>query len=143
MSNVGRRMSLTEFRATIILEATISPSEDPTKVVGALRNVLGEFPDEVAVNSSSARVETDDRKALVRIRDVLRDRHVRSAARRQLLVNRTRRSSYMMLNRQAAAAGVIALCGSPDESPLGPIYLTIKCDRLDSALDWLTAYDGG
>jgi predicted RNA binding protein with dsRBD fold (UPF0201 family) len=136
-------MSPTEFRARIILEASISPSEDPAKVVQALRNVLGEVPNEEAMNSSRARIETEDMKALVHIRNVLRDRHVRSAARRQLLVNHTQRSSFMLLNRQAAAAGVVALCGSPEESPLGPIYLTIKCDKLDSALDWLTAYGEG
>jgi len=142
-SNVGRIMSRPEFRAKVMLEATISPSEDPAKVVRALRNVLGEVPADETVNPSSVRIWTDDAKALVHIRDSLRDRHVRSAARRQLLANRARRSSSLMLNRQAAAAGVLVLCGSPEESPLGPIYLTVESVKLDSILDWLSAYGVG
>lgn len=136
-------MSQPEFRARVILEATISPSEDPAKVAGSLGNVVGETPGAAVAGSASARLVTDDPKAIVRVRDQLRDRHVRSAARRQLLLSRARRSASMMLNRQAAAAGVVALCGSPDESPLGPIYMTIESDRIDATIDWLTAYATG
>ncbi len=86
---------------------------------------------------------TENAGALTRIRDQLRDRHVRSAARKQMLSNRSGRSTSLMLNRQAAAAGVLAICGSPGESPLGPIYLTIESDALDDLIDWLTAYSEG
>jgi predicted RNA binding protein with dsRBD fold (UPF0201 family) len=83
---------------------------------------------------------TDEAKALLRIRDQLRDRHVRSAARRRLLLGREGNSTSLMLNRQAAAAGVLAICGSPEESPLGPIYMTIESEKLDTVIDWLTSY---
>ena len=89
------------------------------------------------------RIFTDDPKALLRIRDQLRDRHVRSAARRRLLLNREDDSTSLMLNRQAATAGVLVVCGSPEESPLGPIYLTIESKRLDDVIDWLTSYAEG
>jgi predicted RNA binding protein with dsRBD fold (UPF0201 family) len=135
-------MSVPDFRAKFTLEAAISPSEDPQKVGAAMKNVLGESAGEPAGGPSSLTLGSEDRKSLVRIRDALRDRHVRSAARRQLLVNTSGSSSSLMLNRQAAASGIIAVCGSPEESPLGPIYLTIKSDRLEAAIDWLTAYEG-
>lgn len=133
-------MSQPEFRAKVVLEATISPSEDPSKVAKALANVLGATAGEPAAGSASARLVIHDLKAMTRLKDQLRDRHIRSAARRQLLINKTRRSTSMLLNRQAAAVGVIALCGSQEESPLGPIFLKIQSDRLDYAIDWLTAY---
>jgi predicted RNA binding protein with dsRBD fold (UPF0201 family) len=135
-------MSDPDFRARLTLEATVSASEDPARVGGAMKNVLGEVQGEPIGSPSSLRLSSDDRKCLARIKDMLRDRHVRSAARRQLLLNSARRSATMMLNRQAASAGVIALCGSPEESPLGPIYLTIESDRLSAAIDWLTSYEG-
>jgi len=135
-------MSAPEFRTKLLLEATVSPSEDSEKVSRAMRNVLGDVVCEARVSPGSVRLVTQDPRALVRIRDALRDRHVRPAAKRQMLINSTGRSTSLMLNRQAAAAGVIALCGSPEESPLGPIYLTLHSEKIGSAIDWLTAYSG-
>jgi predicted RNA binding protein with dsRBD fold (UPF0201 family) len=133
-------MSQVDPRAKITLEATISPSEDTTKVVGAFEKVLGQPTGKVSLDFRSARLVTDEAKALLRIRDQLRDRHVRSAARRRLLLAREGNSTSLMLNRQAAAAGVLAICGSPEESPLGPIYMTIESEKLDTVIDWLTSY---
>lgn len=136
-------MSRTSFKARLILEATISPTEDPVRVTAALGNVVGAGRDPASMSSVSARLITEDTEALSKIRDQLRDRHVRSAARRQLLLSKMGHTTSMMLNRQAAAAGVLAVCGGPEESPLGPIYLTISSQDLDSVIDWLTAYSDG
>jgi predicted RNA binding protein with dsRBD fold (UPF0201 family) len=136
-------MSQTDFRAKTILKANISPSEDPDKVVGAVEKILGQSIGDVSLGSRGVRLVTDDAKVLLRIRDQLRDRHVRSAARRRLLLNREKNSTSLMLNRQAATTGVLVVCGSPEESPLGPIYLTIESERLDAVIDWLTSYSEG
>jgi len=136
-------MSQIEFRVKVRLRATVSPSEAPLKVAAAVASVLGMSPDDVEVTGTSAQVRTDDPKVLARVRDKLRDRHVRSAARRQFILNKEGGSTSVMLNRQAAAAGVIALCGTPEESPLGPIYLKVESDRIDEAIDWLASYDEG
>jgi len=135
-------VSQPDFRAKIVLEASVSPSEDPSRVAKALESVIGEARNELHEVRNSIRMITEDGSAFVRLRDQLRDRHVRSAARKQMLLNTSGRSTSLMLNRQAAAAGVIALCGSPDESPLGPIHMRIESDRLGSVVDWLTAYPG-
>jgi len=135
-------MAQPEPGARLELDAIVSPSEDPTKVLQAMTNVVGDAKREIATDSHSAKVVTEDRRGLVRIRDQLRDRHVRTAARRQMLLNRSGRRTSLMLNRQAAAAGVVALCGTPEESPLGPIYLTVESDNIDAVIVWLTAYSG-
>ena len=121
-----------ESEVRLILEATVSPSEDPLKVAKAVASIAGLGPEAASVGPKAVRLVTGERKALAHVRDQLRDRHIRSAARRQLL-----------LNRQAAAAGVVAVCGGPEESPLGPIYLTLSSGKLDEAIDWLTAYPDG
>jgi predicted RNA binding protein with dsRBD fold (UPF0201 family) len=59
-----------------------------------------------------------------------------------MLLNISECSTSLMLNKQAAAAGVIALCGSTEESPLGPIYLTAESEQIATVIDWLTAYAG-
>jgi predicted RNA binding protein with dsRBD fold (UPF0201 family) len=133
-------MSKPEFKARLILEATVSPSEDPAKVAKALGNIVGDVSDTASVGPVSARLITENPGAFVRIRDQLRDRHIRAVARRQLLIKKVGHATSMMLNRQAAVAGVIAICGSPEESPLGPVYVTIASERLDAVIDWLTAH---
>lgn len=138
----GRRTSHPDFKARAILEATISPSEDPAKVARSLGNVIGRGSEDVLVTPTSARLTTDDPKSLARIRDQLRDRHVRAAARRQMLLKMHGQSTSLMLNRQAATVGVIAVCGTPEESPLDPIYLTIESATLEIVIDWLAAYPG-
>ena len=135
-------MSAPDFRARMVLEASISPSEDPAKVKKALENVVGVDSAEERRGASAALLTTEDSQAFVRVRDQLRDRHVRSAARRQMLLKSTSRSTTLMLNRQAAAVGVLVLCGSDGESPLGPIYLKIEAQKLQEVIDWLTAYAG-
>ncbi len=136
-------MTRPEPGARIRLEAAISPSEDPLKVAAAVAGILDAKAGDVELAGSSARLRSDDTRTLTRVRDRLRDRHVRSSARRQLLLSKSGRIASLMLNRQAAAAGVVALCGSPEESPLGPVYLTIESDRVEDVIDWLTAYEEG
>jgi predicted RNA binding protein with dsRBD fold (UPF0201 family) len=136
-------MSQINFSAKITLKATISPSEDPAKVVGALEKVTGQTIDVVTSGPRVAKLVTDRANTLIRIRDQLRDRHVRSAARRRLLLNRENNSTSLMLNRQAATVGAIVLCSSADQSPLGPIYLTIRSKQIATVIDWLAAYEEG
>jgi hypothetical protein len=135
-------MSRPDLDARVTLEAAISPSEDPAKVSRALLNVVGGGSAEVLSGSTSARLATSDFKILTHVRDQLRDRHIRAAARRQMLLNAQGNSTSLMLNRQAAVVGVIALCGSAEESPLGPIHMTIESETLEAVIDWLSAYSG-
>ncbi|MDG6898590.1 MAG: hypothetical protein JRN24_02520 [Nitrososphaerota archaeon] len=130
-----------EFELRVTLESILSPSEDPEKVQAAMREILGECDCRVSAKPLSIRFESDDSGCLLKIRDQLRDRRVRGAARKLLLAGTKGRKTTVMLNRQAATVGVVALCGSEGESALGPIYLTIESDDVGSITDWMTAFD--
>ena len=119
---------------------TVSPSEDPEKVMEAVEKVVG---GKARVVGRKVILEGEGLGQLKVVRDQLRDRHVRGAARRLLLAGIDRGSTTILLNRQAAAAGVVALCGSPKESPLGPIFFTLRAPKLEEAIDWLTSYEAG
>jgi len=125
------------------VEAEVFPSEDPEKVERAVLNVVGDSPGEIKRSSSEVRFRAQELGSLIRLRDQLRDRRVRATARRLLTDARHGRLTELMINRQAAAAGVVVLCGSQDESPLGPIFLRIESAQLDEVIGWLTAYEGG
>ncbi len=89
------------------------------------------------------RLVSEETGCLDTLRDQLRDRHIRGAARKLLLSELKGGSTSLMLNRQAAAAGVVALCSSADQSPLGPIYATMDSRQIAAVIDWLTAYESG
>ena len=123
------------------LRATVSRSEDPEKVLRAMKSLLGEGEGQVINETGSITVSSNSRRSLEKIRHQLRDRRVRSAARRLFLTRSEGGSVSIMLNRQAASVGIVALCNREDESPLGPIYLKLESDHLGTLMDWLTAYE--
>jgi predicted RNA binding protein with dsRBD fold (UPF0201 family) len=132
-----------ELKARVSLKAGVSPSEDPDKVAQAVMNIVGSSSESVSKSGSGVRFHSARVESLGHLRDQLRDRRVRAVARRLMLEARQGNRTELMINRQAAAAGVLALCGSEDESPLGPIYLRIESENLDRLIEWLTAYEGG
>ena len=125
---------------TISLHAAVSPSEDPAKVLSAARNILGECAYSVEEGDGMVALRSKELTCLQKIHDQLRDRQVRGAANRLLLRMRDGRRVTMLLNRQAATAGVVALCTSATESPLGPLVVEIETNNPDRLIDWLTAY---
>ena len=127
----------------VSLRARLAPSEDAEKVLNAMKGILRGSSHTVEATPRELRVESSDPGSLDGIRDQSRDRHVRAAVRRRLVAGRSGHKTTVMINRQAATAGVVAICDSEEESPLGPIYLTIDSDRLDEVIDWLTNVQTG
>jgi len=127
----------------VTLEGSVSPSEDPEKVLRAMLKVLADGNLEEERSTKRILVRSDEASCLTGVRDQLRDRSVRAAAFR--LATRARRGdeTVLMLNRQAASEGLVVLCGDESESPLGPFFLKLASDRLDELLGWLTDYEEG
>jgi predicted RNA binding protein with dsRBD fold (UPF0201 family) len=122
------------------LRATVSASEDPLKVLTAMRAVFGDCDYSVDESPTSIRLRSTSLRCLQKLHDQLRDRHVRDAARRLMLASLEGSVLPLKLNRQAAAAGVLALCSNAVESPLGPLNLEIETDAPEKLIDWLTAH---
>lgn len=133
-------MQTSNFRVSIVLEGSVSPSEDPQKVMKALQNVLGECEYQVEETRRSVRMKSKNIKCIEKVRDQFRDRRIRGVARRLALGSKQEYRLTFMLNRQAAYEGIIALCGSEGESPMGPLYLTLESPEVDKLIDWLTSY---
>jgi predicted RNA binding protein with dsRBD fold (UPF0201 family) len=136
-------MKRSEFTLRLVVEGTVAPSEESDKVLRAIENVLGNCVHKVEKTPGAVRVVSEDPRCLDLVRDQLRDRRVRATARRLFLANAEGKRTTVMLNRQAAFAGVVVLCGSESESPLGPLYMTAASEELESLIEWLTAYSSG
>ncbi|WP_455285146.1 RNA-binding domain-containing protein [[Eubacterium] cellulosolvens] len=135
---------MSEFQAHV--ETPLNPTEDPDKVFRAVRNL---FP-----NSTQTTAKVDARRSklqatmtrledLDNLRSLLRSEAIRDAARRLLLQSVSGSSIVVHLNKQAAFAGKVSFCERYDESPLGPITLTITTERPEQVIDWLAPSSRG
>jgi len=118
------------------VEAAVNPSEDPHKVMEAMQNVIpGCMPEFRYGSRAIGRVTGPDSLSI--LYEQARSRSAMGVLRRMLVDNRAGSSTWFLLNKQAAAAGIAAVVEEDLESPLGPIRVTITCEELDTVVDWL------
>jgi predicted RNA binding protein with dsRBD fold (UPF0201 family) len=122
------------------VETPLNPTEDPEKVLRAIRNLLPSCAPTIG--------RTDERHAkfegsltsledLDNLKALLRQEAIRDAARKLLFQSISGSSIVVHLNKQAAFAGKASFCERYDESPLGPITLTITTENPEQLIDWL------
>ncbi len=128
------------FEIDIVVEAQVKKTESKDKVAEAVSKLF-HGPGELRVEENKVQFVSGDIESLRFLRDQFRDRRVRAAARRLLLVGMKGESkqTFLLLNKQAATVGIAALCDDPRESQLGPIYLRIRSENLERAIDWITS----
>jgi len=118
------------------VEAPVNPSEDPQKVINAVENIIERCSPEFRYGSRVIGHATGS-ESLSLLYEQVRSRSAMGVLRRMLLDNRAGDSTWFLLNKQAAAVGIAAIVEDEQESPLGPIRVTIRCEELDSLIDWL------
>lgn len=124
-----------DIRCSVAAECEVRPSEDPSAVAAALSEVLPGAP--VRVEGGRAEAAADGLGCLSRIAETIRSRSSGAAYLRCMLRNMESDGTWFYLNKQAAAAGRIALCAEADESPLGPVRVTLRSQRVEHVVDWL------
>ena len=128
-------MKIPNIDCSITIHASVNISEDPEKVKQAVSNVLP-F-DEINVKESFVRATSDDISSLEKIYETIHSKHFENIYRRNLEQNTNGNSTWFYLNKQAAFAGKIAICKEEDESPLGPIKVTLKSSNIERLIQWL------
>jgi predicted RNA binding protein with dsRBD fold (UPF0201 family) len=118
------------------VEAIVNPSEDAQKVIDAIANIFTRCSPELSFRSRvvGRAVGSDSFSILY---EQVRSRSAMGVLRRMLLDNRAGDSTWFLLNKQAATSGIAAIIEDQQESPLGPIRVTISCEELDKLIDWL------
>ena len=130
-----RRPNITS-RIDLKVEAIVNPSEDTQKVIDAIANLFTRCSPEVSFRSRVVgRAVGSDSLAI--LYEQVRSRSAMGVLRRMLLDNRVGDSTSFLLNKQAATSGIAAVIEEEQESPLGPIRVTISCEELNALVDWL------
>ena len=117
------------------VETILNPSEDPEKVKKCLLNVAnGCSP---VVTDGHVEATCKGIMSLHHIRVGVRSKSSLGVLRKLLDWNRTGNVTWFYLNKQAAYGGVISLAENYEESPLGPIRITVTSNDLDKLIEWL------
>ena len=128
-------MKIPNLDCTIMIHASVNISEDPEKVKQAISNVLP-F-DEINLEESFVSAKSADIVSLEKIYETIHSKHYENIYRRNLEKNINNDITWFYLNKQAAFAGKIAICKDEDESPLGPIKVTLKSSNIERLIEWL------
>ncbi|MCL7393256.1 MAG: hypothetical protein LZ169_00265 [Thaumarchaeota archaeon] len=129
-----------EGRVLVKVDADVYPTEDPEKVLRAVKNIFPSISFEVRWIDSSARVEgsAEGYEALENLKRLLRERRIRAAARSILKSSIRDDVLVFYLNKQAAYAGKASFTEPFVESPLPPIRVIIRAPDLEEVINWLT-----
>lgn len=117
-------------------EAQINPSEEPKKVLQAMLNVLPEC--EYEIHNDTVCMSSKDINILDTIRKSMAARQSLRSLNKNLLRNVDGNATWFFLNRQAAFVKVSAICEEADESPLGPIRVTLTSSEIQDVILWLS-----
>ena len=128
-------MTIPDIPCKIEASCDAEPSEDPEKVVRAVSNILP-FS-EVSHGGSQVRGTSADTRSLEKVREAVVSARQQGAFARSLRNNSDGRATWLLLNKQAAFAGKVAICNDAAESPLGPIRLGLSSPQLDVLVGWL------
>ena len=124
-----------DYNVELKVETVLNPSEDPEKVRKCILNVAnGCHPTE---KSGAMEATCTGILSLHHIRVGIRSKSSSAVLRKLLEWNRKGNLSWFYLNKQAAYSGVISLVERYEESPLGPIKVTMTSNNLDKIMEWL------
>ena len=114
---------------------SLNPSEDPTKIEFAIKNILSNS--KIKTEKFSIKAISNDLQSLEKIHEAIVSMKSQRIYQRTLEKNLDANSTWFYLNKQAAFAEKIAICEKSDESPLGPIKVILTSTNIDRIIDWL------
>ena len=118
----------------VIVITPINLTEDAQKVVFAVKNLL---PDsELAIRKNNLYIKMNNFDGLRKIKDKIRSKKTLAVLQRILYNNYNMQSTWFLLNKQAAFSDVVVLVENENESPLGPIKITVNGCELERINEW-------
>ena len=128
-------MNTPNLSCKIEMFCTVNPSESIEKVEQTISSI---FPysfiknNEFTINAISKEL-----RSFEKIYHFIHNNKLQKNFLRSLEDNLENDTTWFYLNKQAAFVEQIAICEEFDESPLGPIKVTLTSSNIDRIIDWI------
>ena len=114
---------------------TVNPSESIEKIEKAISNI---FPYSIINNNNlSINAQSKELRSFEKIYQFIHNNKLQKNYLRSLEDHLQDDTTWFYLNKQAAFVEQIAICEESDESPLGPIKVSIISSNIDAIIDWI------
>ena len=128
-------MNIPSLSCKIEMFCTVNPSESIEKIEKAISNI---FPYSIINNSNlTIHAQSKELRSFEKIYQFIHNNKLQKNYLRSLEDHLQDDTTWFYLNKQAAFVEQIAICEESDESPLGPIKVTITSSNIDAIIDWL------
>ena len=129
-------MNIPTIKCKVEIICPVNLSEDLDKIKQAISNI---FPDLTIKNELfSIKAQSNELKSLEKISETISSSQSQKIYTRNLENNLEGDSTWFFLNKQAAFVGIVAICDEAEESPLGPIKVTLTSSKIDAVIDWIS-----
>ena len=129
-------MNIPTIKCKVEIICPVNLSEDLDKIKQAISNI---FPDSTIKNEIfSIKAQSNELKSLEKISETISSSQSQKIYTRNLENNLEGDSTWFFLNKQAAFVGIVAICDEAEESPLGPIKVTLTSSNIDGIIDWIS-----
>ena len=128
-------MNTPNLSCKIEMFCTINPSESIEKVEQTISSI---FPYSVIKNNEfTINAISKELRSFEKIYQFIHNNKLQKNFLRSLEDNLKNDTTWFYLNKQAAFVEQIAICEEFDESPLGPIKVTLSSSNIDRIIDWI------
>jgi len=128
-------MNIPSLSCKIEMFCTVNPSESIEKIEIAISNI---FPYSIIKNNNfSINAQSKELRSFEKIYQFIQNNKLQKNYLHSLEDNLQGNTTWFYLNKQAAFVEQIAICEESDESPLGPIKVTISSSNIDAIIDWI------
>ncbi len=128
-------MKIPNINCKIKMVCPVNLSEDPEKVKQAVYNI---FPfSEIKHENFSIKAQSNELRSLEKIYETITSTQSHKSYTRNLENNLDGDETWFFLNKQAAFVEKVAICDETEESPLGPIKVTLTSSNIDEIIDWI------
>ena len=128
-------MKIPNINCMIEMSCPINPSEDPAKVEKAIANI---FPYSIIkYENFTMLAQSKELRSFEKIYETIHTNQSQKTYSRNLENNLENDTTWFFLNKQAAFVEKVAICDEPEESPLGPIKVTLASSNIDGIIDWI------
>ena len=128
-------MNIPNLSCKIEMFCTVNPSESIEKIEKVISNI---FPYSIINNNNlSINAQSKELRSFEKIYQFIHNNKLQKIYLRSLEDHLQDDTTWFYLNKQAAFVEQIAICEESDESPLGPIKVSITSSNIDAIIDWI------